>query len=79
MRVAGVQHDIVWEDPDANFERLAPQIAAAAHSGARLIALTEMYSTGFSLDAARIAQPAGGPSRRFLVEQARRHDVWICG
>ena len=30
MKVAAVQHDIVWEDPDANFARLAPMIADAA-------------------------------------------------
>ena len=29
MRIAAVQHDIVWEDRDANFERLAPQVARA--------------------------------------------------
>ena len=27
MRIAAVQHDIVWEDREANFERLAPKIA----------------------------------------------------
>jgi predicted amidohydrolase len=79
IRVAGVQHDIVWEDRDANFERLRPQIAAAAGAGARLVALTEMFSTGFSLDAERIAEPSGGPSSRFLAEQAREHGVWVSG
>jgi predicted amidohydrolase len=79
IRVAGVQHDIVWEDRDANFARLAPRIAAAAGAGARLVALTEMFSTGFSMDAERIAEPAGGPSASFLAEQAARHDVWVCG
>jgi predicted amidohydrolase len=79
IRVAGVQHDIVWEDRDANFARLAPQIAAAAGAGARLVVLTEMFSTGFSMDAARIAEPAGGPSSRFLAEQAAAHRVWVCG
>ena len=27
LRIAAVQHDIVWNDRDANFERLAPMIA----------------------------------------------------
>ena len=45
MIVAGIQHDIVWEDPQANFARLAPMIATAAHGGARLIVCTEMFST----------------------------------
>jgi predicted amidohydrolase len=79
IRVAGVQHDIVWEDRDANFARLAPQIAAAAGAGARLVALTEMFSTGFSMDAERVAEPAGGPSATFLAEQAAAHGVWVCG
>jgi predicted amidohydrolase len=76
--VAGVQHDIVWEQPEANFARLAPMIAAAAAQGARLVVLTEMYATGFSMKTDRIAEPFDGPSARFLVDQAREHGVWIC-
>ncbi len=79
MRVAAIQHDIVWEDRDANYGRLAPMIAAAASAGARLVALTEMFATGFSMDASRIAEPRDGPSSRFLREQARVNDVYVCG
>ena len=78
MIVAGIQHDIVWEDPEANFARLAPMIEHAAADGARLVVLTEMYATGFSMKTDRIAEPVDGPSARFLVEQARRHGVWMC-
>jgi predicted amidohydrolase len=79
MKVAAIQHDIVWEDPDANFGRLAPLLSEAAARGARLAVLTEMYSTGFSMAAERIAEPAGGRSTAFLVEQAARNDLWVCG
>jgi len=79
MKVAAVQHDIVWEDPPANFERLAPMIAKAAGDGARLVVLSEMFATGFSMAAGRIAEPHDGPSASFLAEQARAHDVWVCG
>jgi predicted amidohydrolase len=41
--VAGLQTDTVWEDPPANFARLAPQIARGS-GGARLIVLPEMFS-----------------------------------
>lgn len=78
MIVAGVQHDIAWEDPAANFARLVPRIAAAADAGARLVVLTEMYSTGFSMHTERTAEPVDGPSARFLVEQAAQHRVWVC-
>ena len=78
MRVAAVQHDIVWENPQRNFERLAPLVAEAAHTGARLVALTEMYATGFSMAAERIAEDAAGPSAEFLSAQATLHEVWVC-
>lgn len=79
MKVVALQTDIVWEDPPANFERLRPQIAMAARTGARLVALPEMYACGFSMRASRLAEPPDGPSSAFLVEQARAHDVWLCG
>ncbi|MFI5053471.1 MAG: carbon-nitrogen family hydrolase [Acidimicrobiia bacterium] len=79
MRVAAIQHDIVWEDPAANFAHLAPLIAGAAAADARLVVLTEMYSTGFSMHTDRIAEPVDGPSASFLVERAREHGIWICG
>lgn len=78
MKVAAIQHDIVWENPEANFERLAPMIAAAAGAGARLAVLTEMFATGFSMATDHIAEPAGGPSESFLVAQAGAHDLWLC-
>jgi predicted amidohydrolase len=78
MKVAGVQHDIAWEDRDANFARLGPMIGRAAADGARLVVLTEMYATGFSMKTDRIAEPVDGPSARFLADQARAHGVWVC-
>ncbi len=79
MRVAALQSDIVWEDPEANFERLRPWVAAAAGAGARLLVLPEMYSHGFSMATERIAEPVDGPSTRFLVEEASRFGLWLAG
>ena len=78
MRIAAVQHDIVWEDRDANFERLAPQVARAVGAGAQLVLLTETFSTGFSMTPG-IGEPEGGPSSRFLARQAAEHGVWVGG
>ncbi|NEK60139.1 carbon-nitrogen family hydrolase [Geodermatophilus sabuli] len=78
MRIAAVQHDIVWEDRAANFDRLAPQVARAVGAGADLVLLSETFSTGFSMTPG-IGEPEGGPSSRFLQEQAGRHGVWVAG
>ncbi len=79
MKIAALQTDIVWEDPQANFARLRPQLAEAAAVGARLIILPEMYSYGFSMNTDQIAEPPDGPSVEFLAEQARDLGVWVCG
>ncbi len=79
MRVAALQSDIVWEDPEANFERLRPWVAAAAGAGARLLVFPEMYSHGFSMATERIAEPVDGPSTRFLLEEAERFGLWLAG
>ena len=79
MKVAAIQHDIEWEDGDATRKHLLPLISQAARSGARLIAVTEMYATGFSMDPARIAEDEGGPNEQFLIDQAREYQVWLVG
>jgi predicted amidohydrolase len=78
MRIAAVQHDIVWEDREANFIRLAPQVARAVGAGAELVLLTETFSTGFSMTPG-IGEPEGGPSAQFLSAQAAEHGVWVAG
>ena len=79
MRVAAVQHDIVWADRDANFAALSPLIREAAANGARLVVLTEMFSTGFVVDRDDIGEPAGGPSSAFLSSMATELGIWVCG
>jgi predicted amidohydrolase len=79
MKVAAIQHDIIWEDPGATNKLIAPMIAAAAAGGARLICLTEMFATGFSMHPERIAELEGGPNEQFLLDQAREHRAWIVG
>jgi predicted amidohydrolase len=79
VKVAVVQHDIAWEDKEATFGRLAPQVEAAAGAGARLVVLSETFSTGFSMRVDRTAEPVGGPSSQFLADQAKSQGVWVCG
>lgn len=80
LRVAAMQHDIVWNDRVANFEHLAPMISGAVASGAGLVVLTETFSTGFGFaDPDFITEPEGGRSSQFLSDQARLHGVWVGG
>ena len=79
MRVAAVQHDVAWEDRDATLARVEPQLRAAAGAGARLVVLTEMFPTGFSMEPERVAEAEGGPSTDFLRTRAGELGVWLAG
>tara|TARA_Y100000768_G_scaffold380753_2_gene358338 strand:+ start:4781 stop:5545 length:765 start_codon:yes stop_codon:yes gene_type:complete len=79
LRVAAVQHDIVWEDPETNFQKLMPQITEAANEGGQLVVLSEMFSTGFTMNSAKCAEALDGASHQFLVDQAAEHQIWITG
>jgi predicted amidohydrolase len=77
MKVAAIQHDIVWEHPEQTREHVRPMIAKAAGDGARLIVLSETYATGFSMRPERIAEDEGGPNEQFLVDAAAEHDAYV--
>jgi len=77
MRVAAIQHDIAWQDAAATHAAVTPLIAEAAAGGARLIVLTEMFATGFSMQPELVAEDEAGPSEQFLLSQAREHDAHV--
>lgn len=77
MRVALLQMDLAWEDVAENHRRATRLLAQAKEGGAALAVLPEMFSTGFSMSADRIAQPPGGPSETFLRERAAELGMWI--
>ena len=79
MRMAVVQHDIVWCDRDANFAALETKVVEAAAHGARFVLLSETFSTGFAVDRPEFAEPFGGPSSQFLRRMATTHSVWVGG
>jgi len=79
MKVAGLQTEIAWENPEQNFERLRPKLAAAKAAGADLAVLPEMFATGFSMRTEQIEEPEDGASQAFITEQANALGMWICG
>jgi predicted amidohydrolase len=79
VRVAAIQHDIVWEDRDQTLARLGPQVAQAAATGARLVSVTEMFATGFSMRTHHTAESPEGPTATWMVAQAAEHGLWLAG
>jgi len=79
LRIAAIQHEIVWERPTENFAAVTPMIDAAVGEGAGMVVLAEMWSTGFSMNSVEIAEPPDGPTATFMHETAERVGAWIVG
>lgn len=77
LRIAAVQADLVWHDPKANMKSLSEMIADIDR--ADLIILPEMFTSGFTMDPAGIAEPDGGPVWDWLAEMSSSADAAICG
>jgi omega-amidase len=77
LELALIQTSLVWQDPAANRAHFAPLLERAR--GADLIVLPEMFSTGFSMDSAALAEPEDGPTSQWLREQAQALHAVITG
>jgi len=73
MQVAACQLDVAWEDKEANFARVRELLAAAHIEPGGLLVLPEMFATGFSMDAERLAEGPHGPTHEFLSGLAAEH------
>ena len=78
MEILGCQLDIAWEDKAANLAAAGSILAADVPAGA-LVVLPEMFSTGFSMNVAGIAEGPDGPGHAFLAETARRYQAYVIG
>ena len=59
MRVTLLQTDIVWEDKQENL-RLLREKLIKLRGEAEIVVLPETFSTGFSMDSRRLAEPVSG-------------------
>ena len=77
LRIALGEYDTGWHDPARSVARATALIEKAAAAGAHLVALPEMCTTGFTMDAAQYAEPVDGPSASALAAAARRAGVYV--
>jgi predicted amidohydrolase len=78
LRVTLVQTELDWQEPAANRRRLAAHFRGlAGHTD--LVLLPEMFSTGFSMDAAGLAEEMGGPTVGWMREEAAAMGCVVAG
>jgi len=78
MIVTVIQHNPEWENSGANLGRLSAAIAAS-EPGTDLFILPEMFNTGFTLNAAEVAQSMDGEVLSWMKKRAAERNAAICG
>ncbi len=79
MIVACCQLDCAWEDKAASHARVRALLEATPPPAGSLLLLPEMFSTGFSMNVARIAEGEARASERFLAALARERGLYVLG
>jgi len=78
LRVTTVQADLIWEDATANRNAFAEQLLPIAGK-TDLIILPEMFSTGFSMHPAPLAEPMDGPTVSWMADMAQQTNAVLTG
>ena len=76
--IAGIQADLVWENPKQNclyFQKKIKEIDVKTD----LVILPEMFATGFSMGAKNIAETKQGPTITWMKSMAKDNNFAICG
>jgi len=77
MQLIACQLDIVWEDKQANHEKVRALLADANVEPPALIVLPEMFDTGFSMNVDAVAENDNHPSETFTKELAAAHHATV--
>ncbi|HBZ66171.1 MAG TPA: hypothetical protein DEO70_04980 [Bacteroidales bacterium] len=78
LTICAVQHDIVWEDPLANFAQIEKLLTASQNS-ANLIILPEFFAVGFSPLMAGLADTASGTTLEWMKRLASIQGAVVAG
>lgn len=79
MKIYCCQPDIAWENKGENFKRVRALLDKRRLSPGSLVVLPEMFATGFTMNAAAIAEHTDGPTDAFLRKLAREKGVFVLG
>lgn len=78
LNLAIIQPNLHWEDAEANRQLFSERIKELSDN-VDLIVLPEMFTTGFSMNAEKLAEPTKGKTLEWLQEKAKMKDAAITG
>ncbi len=77
MRVYCVQTDIVWENKEANHDRVSELLSSIEITPGSLVVLPEMFATGFSMNVDLVTDDSDNATANFLSDIASEYRVHV--
>ncbi|MBL7760361.1 MAG: amidohydrolase [Sediminibacterium sp.] len=78
LSVTMIQSNLHWENKTANLHQFEEKIASIQQP-AQLVVLPEMFSTGFSMKPAELAETMDGPSVQWMKRIAAKYKIILTG
>lgn len=78
LTISLVQADLVWENPEANRQKIA-NLLNQLPQDTQIVVLPEMFTTGFSMQPAPLAETMQGPTLRWMQAQSQQLGAVITG
>lgn len=78
MKVSLIQTTLHWENRDKNLAHF-DDLLNSLNEKSDLIVLPEMFTTGFTMNPAQLAEPADGPTLAWLKQKASQKNAVITG
>ena len=78
LNVVLIQSDLVWEDPKANRNQIEEYLGQVT-SDADMVFLPEMFTTGFSMNPERLAEPMSGVTIQWMQQWSKKLNASIAG
>lgn len=78
LKTTFIQSDLYWQDIDANLAMFEEKIWEIEES-TDVIILPEMFNTGFSMNAKKLAEPMNFKTFRWMSQMARQKDAAVIG
>jgi predicted amidohydrolase len=78
LKIALIQSDLVWENPEHNRENFTQKIENISEE-VDLIILPEMFATGFTMNAEKVAESMDGDTVSWMQTMARNVNTAVVG
>ena len=79
LKVTIFQAYLFWENIEKNLQNISLRLSSGVKEKTDLIVLPEMFNTGFSMNAAELAEPMDGKTMTWMANAAAKYDCVVTG